>query len=145
MVVWDREDCLREANSKLSNKDLYRELKGDGRGFLSKVIESVFGKIRNRVDINDKTLHYFYVKRWLSKIHKRLHSVPGGPVIIKSSYFTENISSFLNFPLKPLLQKVKSYIQDTNNLLKKIANLPLCQITLFFHNRSSGSLSKYTS
>ena len=72
MVVWDREDCLREANSKLSNKDLYRELKGDGRGFLSKVIESVFGKIRNRVDINDKTLHYFYVKRWLSKIHKRL-------------------------------------------------------------------------
>lgn len=70
MVVWDREDCLREANSKLSNKDLYRELKGDGRGFLSKVIESVLGKIRNRVDINDKTLHHFYVKRWLSKIHK---------------------------------------------------------------------------
>ena len=35
-----------------------------------------------------------------------------------------NISSFIDFHLKPPAQKVKSYIQDTNDLLKKIANLP---------------------
>ena len=45
-------------------------------------------------------------------------------VISNSSYFTEKISSFLDFHLKPLTQKVKSYIQDTNEFLKKIANLP---------------------
>ena len=55
----------------------------------------------------------------LQKIHKRLHNVPGRPVISNSSYFTENISSFRDFHLKPLAQKVKSYIQD-----KKITNLP---------------------
>ena len=47
----------------------------------------------------------------------------GRPVISNSSYLTENISSFLDFHLKPLSQKVKSYIKDTNDFLKKTTNL----------------------
>ena len=31
VVVWDREDYIREANSQLSDKDAYREIKGDAR------------------------------------------------------------------------------------------------------------------
>ena len=34
VVVWDREDYLREANSQLSDKDVYREVKGDTEGKL---------------------------------------------------------------------------------------------------------------
>ena len=153
MVVWDREDYLREANSQLSDKDVYREIKGDAEGRLMKVIKSVLRKIRNRGDISDETLDYFLVNNpklgrfyLLPKIHKILHNVPGRPVISNSSYFSENISSFLDFHLKPLAQKVKSYIQDSNNIFKKIANLPplpdnliLCTI------ECSGSLSEYTS
>ena len=60
----------------------------------------------------------------LPKIHKRLHNIPGRPVITNSSYFAENISSFVDFDSKPKAQKVKSYIQDTKNFLKKAANLP---------------------
>ena len=96
-----------------------------------KVIKSVLRKIKNRGDISDETLDYFLVNNpklgrfyLLPKIHKRLHNVPGRPVISNSSYYTDNISSFLDFHLKPLAQKVKSYIQDTNDFLKKIANLP---------------------
>ena len=66
--------------------------------------------------MNNNKLSRFYL---LPKIHKRLHNVPGIPVISYSSYFTENISPFLDFHLKLLAQKVKSYIQDA-----KIANLP---------------------
>ena len=88
-------------------------------------------------------------------------------VISNSSYFTENISSFLDFHLKPLAEKVKSYIQDTNDFFKKIANLPLfpddlilCTIDVVslypniphwkwifiqIYLIGSGSLSKYTS
>ena len=55
-------------------------------------------------------------------IHKRIHNVPGRPVISNSSCFTENISTFLDFHLKPLAQKVKSYNQDKNDFLKTIAN-----------------------
>ena len=131
VVVWDREDYLREANSQLSDKDVYREVKGYAEDHLMKVIKSVLRKIRNRGDVSDETLDYFLVNNpklgrfyLLPKIHKRLHNVPGRPVISNSGYYTENISSFLDFHLKPLAQKVKSYIQDTNDFLKKIANLP---------------------
>ena len=117
VVVWDREDFLREANSQLSDKDVYREIKGDAEGPLMNVIKSVLRKIRNRGDINDETSDYFLVNNpklgrfyLLPKIHKRLHNVPCRPVISNSSHFTENISSFLDFHLKLLEQKVKSYI-----------------------------------
>ena len=131
VVVWEREDYLREANSQLSDKDVYQEVKDDAEDHLMKVIKSVLRKIKNRGDISDETLEYFLVNNpklgrfyLLPKIHKRLHNVPGRPVISNSSYYTENISSFLDFHLKPLAQKVKSYIQDTTDFLKKIANIP---------------------
>ena len=41
LVVWDREDYLREANSQLTDQDVYREVKGDAKGPLMKVIKSV--------------------------------------------------------------------------------------------------------
>ena len=61
VVVWDREDYLREANSQLSDKDIYREEKGDAEDHLMKVIKSVLRKIKNRGDISDETLDYFLV------------------------------------------------------------------------------------
>ena len=63
----------------------------------------------------------FYV---LPKIHKRLHSVPGRPVISNCGFYTEDISAFLDFHLKPIAAKVKSYIKDTNDFLRKLQNLP---------------------
>ena len=38
-------------------------------------------------------------------------------------YFTDNISAFLEFHLKPLAQKVKSY-KDNNDFVRRITNLP---------------------
>ena len=112
VVVWDRQDCLREANSQLSDKDVYREVKGDAEDHLIKVIKSVLRKVKNRRDISDETLDYFLVNNprlgpfyILPKIQKRLHNVPGRPVISNLSYYTENISSFLDFHLKLLAQK----------------------------------------
>ena len=88
-------------------------------------------KVRDRRDISDNTLDYFLVNNprlgrfyLLPKIHKRLQNVPGRPVISNSGYYTENISAFLEFHLKPLAQKVKSYIKDTNDFLRKMASLP---------------------
>ena len=46
-----------------------------------------------------------------------MHSVPGRPVISNSGFYTENISAFLDFHLKP-------YIKDTNDFLRKLQNLP---------------------
>ena len=39
-------------------------------------------------------------------------------------FYTENVSSFIEYHLKPLAQNVKSYIEDTNDFLCKFASLP---------------------
>ena len=87
--------------------------------------------MRDRKDISDETLDYFLVNNpklgkfyLLPKIHKRLYNVPGRPVISNSGYYTENTSAFLEYHLKPILQKVKSYIKDTNDFLRKLDALP---------------------
>ena len=84
-------------------------------------------KIRKFGDLSQDTLNYFLVKDpkfvrfyLLPKIYKRLYDVPGRPVISNCGFNTENISSFLDFHLQPLAQKVKSYIKDTNHFLRKI-------------------------
>ena len=41
-----------------------------------------------------------------------------------SGYYTENILTFLEYHLKPIAQKVKSYIKDTNDILRKLDALP---------------------
>ena len=77
--------------------------------------------------ISADNLEYFFNKDpkfarfyLLPKIHKRLHNVPGRPVISNCGYYTENISSFLDYHLQPLAKKVESYIKDTNHFLKKL-------------------------
>ena len=79
--------------------------------------------------VKDPKFVRFYL---LPKIHKRLHDVSGRPVISNCSYYTENISSFLDFHLQPFAREVKSYIKDTNDFLKKLRSLPnlLDDITL---------------
>ena len=76
--------------------------------------------------MSNVTLNYFAVEDpkfarfyLLPKIHKRLHNVPGRPVISNCSFYTENISSFLDYHLQPLVQKVKSYIKATNHFLNR--------------------------
>ena len=46
--------------------------------------------------------------------------MPGRPVISNCGFYTENISSFLDFHLRSLAQRLSSYIKDTNHFLKKI-------------------------
>ena len=131
VVVWDRQDYLKEAKNQLNDKNVYNELTGYVEGPFEKIIKVVLEKVIDRRGISDNTLDYFLVNNpklgrfyRLPKIHKRLQNVQGRPVISNSGYYTENISAFPEFHLKPLAQKVKSYIKDTNDFLRKIASLP---------------------
>ena len=53
-----------------------------------------------RGDLSSDTLNYFFLKDskfarfyLLPKNHKRLHDVPGRPIISNCGFYTENISS----------------------------------------------------
>ena len=121
VIVWDREDYLKEA-SKLEDKEVYLEVPNDWSALVSTIFKSL-EKIRKRGNLSQDTLNYFLVKDpkfarfyLLPKVHKRLYDVPGRTVISNCGFYTKNISSFLDFHLQPLAQKVKSYITDKSVL-----------------------------
>ena len=102
MVVWDREDYLKEAYKQLENKDVYEEVQNHPSTLINTIMRAL-EKFRIRGDLSNDTLNYFLVKDpkfarfyLLPKIHKRLHNVPGRPVISNCGFYTENISSFLD-------------------------------------------------
>ena len=114
VVVWDRDDYIKEAEKQLGDKEIYEEVCNDLEPLIS-TIHNAIEKIRLRGDLSADAIKYFMVKDskfarfyLLPKIHKRLHDVPGRPVISNCGYYTENISSFLDFHLQPLAREVKS-------------------------------------
>ena len=61
MVIWDKEDYLKEAEEQLSCKEMYEEVTDDP----SPIIETMhrtLEKIRKRGDIDSNTLKYFNVE-----------------------------------------------------------------------------------
>ena len=85
------------------------------RVFLANTLMKALEKKHLRGDSWKDTLDYFLVKDTkfvifylLPKIHKRLHDVPRRSVISNWNYYTENISSFLDYHQQPRAQKVKS-------------------------------------
>ena len=139
MVVWDREYYVKEAESQLGDAAVYAELENDPSEDLQSVIDNAIKIIRERGDIDDKTLDYLMVNNLklgrfhlLPKIHKRLHSVPGRPVITNCGFYTENISQFVDHHLQPLAKNIRSYIKDTNHFSKRLAILENPLRALFF-------------
>ena len=129
VVVWDREDYIKEAENQLGDTNIYDEVPNDAKPLMN-IILNTLENIRKRGDICTDTLNHFIIKDaksarfyFLPKIHKRLYNVPGRPVISNCGYYTENISSFLDFHLQPIAKKVKSYIKDTNDFLKRLRSL----------------------
>ena len=128
VVVWDREDYLKEAKNKLDDKDVNKELTGNVEGPLQKTTKMILQKVRNRRDISDSTLDYFLVNS------PKLGIFPTQDLYEASKYaratryiwfriLYRNISAFFEFHLKPQTQKTNSYIKASNDVLWKIAIL----------------------
>ena len=93
----------------------------------------IFSRLCSRKLISEKDLKYFTYSfkkatnlgklYFLPKIHKRLSSVPGRPVISNCGTPTEKISEFLDHVLKPVMQESWSYIKDSWDFLKKVKHL----------------------
>ena len=78
VIVWDREDYLKEASKQLEDKEVYLEVPNDSSALVSTIFKSL-KKIRKRGDLSQDTLNYFLVKDpkfarfyLLPKVHKRL-------------------------------------------------------------------------
>ena len=103
---------------------------------LSDLVENsnkLFQGLKRKGSITEKELKYFLYNYknacnlgklyLLPKIHKRLFNVPGHPVISNCGTPTEKASKFLDHHLKPVMQKEKSYIKDSNDFINKIRDI----------------------
>ena len=117
IVVWDRADYLREAEKQLSDKNVYQEVQFK-RQMLSNLVDTSNKFLRGlkaKGFIVERELKYFTYEYktacnlgkmyLLLKIHKRLSDVPGRPVILNCGMLTEKVSEFLDYQLKPVMQK----------------------------------------
>ena len=90
--VWDIEDYLKDMHKQLSEEYVYEEVTNDP-STLESTIFTAINKVRARGDLSDGNLEYFFnndpkcARFYLLKnIHKRLHNVPGRPVISNCGY-----------------------------------------------------------
>ena len=135
VVLWDRYDYTAEAEKQLKDQKVYKDIE-----FTEKILQDLaqtsnkmFRSLKTKGNIDEKQLKYFtyeYKKTYnlgklylLLKIHKRLHDVPGRPVISNCGTPNEKISEFLDRQLKLIMQKSWSYIRDSGDFIRKIKNL----------------------
>ena len=102
---------MKEAYEQLEDREVYKEVSSNPNVLVNTIIKAL-EKIRLRGDLSSDTLNYFAVEDpkfarfyLLPKINKRLHNVPGRPIISNCGFYTESISSFLDYYLQPLAKK----------------------------------------
>ena len=118
-----------EAEKPFSCKETEEEASSNP-SFLIKTNLDTLGKIEEEGNISCKTLNCFNVENpkfvrfyLLHKIHKRMHGIPGTPVISNFGFYADNISVFLDHQLKFIAVQVMSYIKDTKNFFKKTSHI----------------------
>ena len=142
VVIWDREDYIREAMTQLGDKDVYSEIDDIPLSGINKQIEEVLGDMLRNKEITEKVFNHLIINKpqfgrfyLLPKIHKRFNNVPGRPVISNCGTVTENISEFLDFHLKQLIPFQSQILEDSRALLerlKEIGNIPENAILVSF-------------
>ena len=120
IVVWDRNDYLREAEKQLEDQNVYRKVAFKDKILCLLVVCSnrFYMNLKMKGHITKKELKYFsyefrksgnlgnlYI---LPKIHQSLEKVPDRPVISNCGTPTETASEFLYHHLKPGMQSGKS-------------------------------------
>ena len=135
VVVWCKDDYIKEANKQLGDKTVYKDFDFKETILLDLVVKSnrIFKSLYTHKFITEKELKYFsYDFRQITnlgklyllpKIHKRLHNVPGRPVISNCGTPTEKASEFLDFHLKSLMQSGWSYIHDSGDFIDKMKRI----------------------
>ena len=115
-----------EAEKQLSCKEAYEEVSSDP-SFVIKTIHDTLKKIRRSGYILSNIVDYFNVENpkfgrfyLLPKIHKRMCDILGRQMISNCDFYTDNISVFSDHQLNTIAGQIKSYMSNTNDILKKL-------------------------
>ncbi|XP_033099986.1 uncharacterized protein LOC117103523 [Anneissia japonica] len=125
-VVWRRDLYISEGERQLSNQATYQPLPDDPTSSdIATVKQTIKSLIRNNqlpatansLINTDATCPNWYM---LLKIHKPDN--PGRPIVSACNSPTVVISEFVDSVLQPIVQKLPTYIKDTNEAVKMFEN-----------------------
>ena len=129
IVIWPKDSYLKEAYRQLNDSNHYQKIQKDPTPDIledtkklaynlqkSKIIDNMSHKFLT-TDTTARTPHLYL----LPKIHKQ--NVPGRPIISGCGGPTAKLSQFADRFLKPLLNHIPAYIQDTAHFLRRIFSL----------------------
>ena len=125
VVIWNRNDYLREGYRQLCDSNFYTRLDHCPTKDFNIEIGFALQTMLYNNEI-DETVHEYLTScnlrtsefYLLPKIHKGTSPVPGRPIISGNSSPTERISKFVDFFLKPHCSKLRSFVKDTTHFLQ---------------------------
>ena len=163
IVIWDKQDYLKECQLQLGNKSVYEEVKRDLlQDVTQKICNTLLDMLRKK-EIDKKLFNYLLVKNpqlgrfyLLPKIHRRMTNIPGRPAISNNGTSTEIISLYLDYHLKSLIPNVPHILEDTRDFVNRIqglSDLPESNILVSFdivglypqipHEEGTETMAKY--
>ena len=117
MVILDIKDYIDEANRQLNDTNNYEQLDFDPTELHTEKKNENLLTLRTANSLLEEKIKTpeFHL---LPKIHKANN--PGRPVISSVHCHTSRISEFVEYYLQPEVKKLKSYVKDTKDFIKKI-------------------------
>ena len=151
IVIMNKCDYIAEVERQLHNSDYYEKLESDPseevKSRISDCIEKLSEQSPNISDVFDTfpsemRTPQFYI---LPKTHKEFDdSLPlgyhGRPNVSVCNSSTDNISKYIDYVLKPLMQSLPSYIKDTTDFIQKLKSTKLAHANSYLVTLDVSSL-----
>ena len=125
MVILNSKDYIDEANRQLNDTNNYEQLDFDPTESHTEKIKSEINNLKNANLLTLKTANSLLGEKIktpefhiLPKIHKANNR--GRLVISSVNCHTSRISEFVDYYLHPEVKKLKPYVKDTTDFVKKI-------------------------
>ena len=138
IVIWDRADYLREANRQLDESKYYQVVEYNPLQKLIMDISTFLSFLKSQLlidneiflflnPLNNSRTPLFYM---LPKIHEE--GTTGRPIISGCGSPTANLSIFIDYYLKPIVQTIPSFIKDTTHFLGVLREKALFHLTPYW-------------
>lgn len=128
VVAWRKDLYVAEADRQLSDTVFYRKESSDLTNINNSTVSDVIQEEINDGNLSDGSLNLINCNPRCSKFYllPKIHKVntPGRPVVSACSCPTELISAFLDDQFQPIVEKLPSFVKDTNHLLRIVRDLP---------------------
>ena len=129
-------DYIAEVERQLHNSKYYEKLESDPSGEVKSIIEDCIEELSEETpymsdlfDVFPSEIRtpQFYI---LPTTHKERDEslplgYPGRPIVSACNSSTDNISKYIDYILKPLMQSLPSYVKDTTDFIQKLKSTKL--------------------